>query len=102
MANDYFPMAGPSEPAAGPTREPEAPAAQEEEQGPTALVPKSVLAGREVKPGDEVTLKVIRIHDDEIEVGSPGGEETPAPPPTAEQEIDQMAQAGPGPGMKGV
>lgn len=104
MANDYFPMAGPSEPAGG-DQGPEAGAGRGEErpgedQGNTALLPKSILAGKDFKPGEEVVLKIVRIHDDEVEVAyaseKPGGEG-----PSADQEIDQMAGGGNPGGMEG-
>ncbi len=41
---------------------------KEEEEGTTALLPKSILAGKEFKPGDEVVLKVVHLFDDEVEV----------------------------------
>lgn len=38
------------------------------EEGETALLPKSILAGKEFNPGDEVVLKIVRINEDEVEV----------------------------------
>jgi len=35
---------------------------------PTALIPKALLAGKDFKPGEEVVLQIVRIHDDEVEV----------------------------------
>lgn len=95
MADDYFPMAGPSEPAGGEKPAEGAPAApeKEDEGGTTALLPKSILGGKDFKPGEEVVLKIVRIHDDEVEV-----EYAPEKPestgPSADQEIDQMAAGG--------
>lgn len=40
----------------------------EDEGGVTATLPKSILAGKDFKPGEEVVLKIVAIHDDEIEV----------------------------------
>jgi hypothetical protein len=37
-------------------------------QSETALLPKSILAGKEFKPGDELALKVVHIYNDEVEV----------------------------------
>ena len=34
----------------------------------TALLPKSILAGKEFNVGDEVVLKIVAMHDDEVEV----------------------------------
>lgn len=42
---------------------------------PTAVLPKSILMGKEFKPGDEVVLKIVRMHEDEIEVEYATGEE---------------------------
>jgi hypothetical protein len=58
--------------------------------GETAVLPKSILAGKEFKPGEEVVLKIVAIHDDSVEVKyasesgdehSEGGEE---PEPAAQ------------------
>jgi hypothetical protein len=40
----------------------------EQEEETSALLPKSILAGKEFKVGEEVVLKIDAIHDDEIEV----------------------------------
>lgn len=37
-------------------------------EGETALLPKTILAGKEFKPGDEVVLKIVAMHGDEVEV----------------------------------
>lgn len=34
----------------------------------TALLPKSILMGKEFNPGDEVVLKVVHLYEDEVEV----------------------------------
>ena len=39
-----------------------------EDDGTSALLPKSILMGKEFKPGDEVVLKIDHIYDDEIQV----------------------------------
>lgn len=36
--------------------------------GESALIPKSLLAGKEFNPGDELVLKIRAIHGDEVEV----------------------------------
>ncbi len=46
-----------------------------EEEGETALLPKSILAGKEFKPGEEVVLKIVHMYDDEVEVAYATGEE---------------------------
>lgn len=40
----------------------------EQMEGETALLPKSILAGKEFKPGDEVVLKIVKEHGDQVEV----------------------------------
>jgi len=80
--------------------EPQAPEMAETEkpsEGQTAVIPKSLLAGKEFKPGQEVVLKVVAIHDNDVEVeyaSEKGPEEGEAPP---EEEMAQGAPAG-GPG----
>ena len=47
-------------------------------EGETALLPKTILAGKEFKPGDEVVLKIVAMHGDEVEVAyatEEGGED---------------------------
>lgn len=58
----------------------EAPAPKPDAGGePTTMINKSVLNGREVKPGDEITLKVVGDHGSELEVSCccEGGKEKP-------------------------
>lgn len=58
----------------------------------SALLPKSLLGGKTA--GDTITLKVVKVWDDEIEV-APVGDGPPAAPKrmSAEEEIDEMAMA---------
>lgn len=63
------------------------------EGGQSAVLPKSILAGKEFKPGDEVVLRIDSIHGDEVMVsyapekggddsmGEEGGEAAPAQAP---------------------
>lgn len=46
-------------------------------EGETAMLPKAILAGKEFKPGDEVVLKIVAMHEDEVEVAyaTEGGSE---------------------------
>jgi len=46
----------------------------EEEHETSALLPKSILAGKDFKVGEEVVLKIVAMHDDEIEVEYATGE----------------------------
>lgn len=63
--------------------------------GETALLPKTILAGKNFKPGDEVVLKVVHIYDDEVEVEYATEPTKPEPESedtmSADQEIDRMS-----------
>ena len=39
---------------------------EHEEGGPTAVIPKSLLAGKEFKPGEEIMFTINSIHGDEV------------------------------------
>lgn len=59
----------------------------------TALLPKSILAGKDFKPGEEVVLKIVRIHDDEVEVAYATEKpetENKSEGMSADEEIDSM------------
>lgn len=51
-----------------------------EESGPTALVPKTLFAGKEAKPGDVFDFEVVAVHEGEVEIkystGSGGHQES--------------------------
>jgi hypothetical protein len=49
----------------------------EKGEGESALLPKSLFAGKEVQPGEEITLKVVRLYDDEVEVECCAGGDKP-------------------------
>lgn len=69
MANDamgYSDMSSPSTAQEGDEKPMDG--EQEEEHETSALLPKSILAGKEFKVGEEVVLKIVSMHDDEIEV----------------------------------
>lgn len=56
-----------AEPAA--EEQSETPAEERSEgEGQTAMLPKSILAGKEFKPGDEVVLKIVAMQDDSVVV----------------------------------
>lgn len=59
----------------------------------TALLPKSILAGKEFKPGDEVVLEIVHLYEDEVEVKyakeKPGEDEYSAPAETGGTEMDK-------------
>ena len=64
---------------------------EEPSEGQTAILPKSILGGKEFKPGEEVMLKIVALHDNDVEVeyapekgseeGQEGAEEEMASPP---------------------
>lgn len=72
----------------------------EESAGASALIPKSLLAGKDFTVGDEVVLKIVHEYEDEVEVEyapeKPKEKPTEKPAPSANDEIDMMA-AGKGP-----
>lgn len=41
---------------------------EQESDSPTAMIPKSLLAGKKFDPGDEVVLEVVSMHGDEVMV----------------------------------
>lgn len=65
---------GPSEdyyddgPAAKEGQESASQEAEEHKGDETALLPKSILMGKEFKPGEEVVLEIVRMLDDQVEV----------------------------------
>lgn len=67
------------------------PSADEE----TAILPKSILGGKEYKPGDEISLKIVRFHDDSVEV-CPCGDNEEAEEGEAPMEEAPMPEAGGG------
>jgi len=94
-ANDYYADAAPAEAAP----EPEMPEQPEDAgEASTAEVPKAILGGQELKPGDEVTLEVVQVMENSVllkyasgEEEEPEPEETPSAPSTPEE---QSAPAG--------
>ncbi len=71
-----------------------------EDVAETALLPKSILAGKDFKPGDELVLEVVHLYDDEVEVkyasAEPEKEEEAKPSNmmSAAEEIDGMMSKG--------
>lgn len=47
----------------------------EDSDEPSTLIPKSLLAGKHFEVGDEVVLKIVAMHEDEVEVAYSYGEE---------------------------
>lgn len=81
----------PSEPMQKP---PQDPAESEDAGEETALLNKSVLGGKHFEVGDEVVLRIVGMHDNEVEVQyapekpDEGGEEDSGygPPPSDDME----------------
>lgn len=102
MPEDYYsdgPEAGGGDVQAPPEHQGEGEGQADEsehENEPTALLPKSILAGKEFKPGDEVVLRILAIHDDEVEVAysyedkDEGGDKAPAPEAAPQDEMAGM------------
>lgn len=64
------------------------------DEGETALLPKSILAGKEFKVGEEVVLKIVRMYEDEVEVEyakGEGGESENEDMAKAHSDMDEMA-----------
>lgn len=66
---------------------PASPAAENPDE-PTAELPKSILAGKEFKPGEEVILKIVEVRDNSVLVAYSYGddEEETEEEPTTEEE----------------
>ncbi len=62
---------------------------------PTALLPLSALGGK-AKPGDTVTMKVVKLHGDEVEVEiSSSSDEAPdKEPATDPEELGELDKMG--------
>lgn len=107
MATNYYPDTedtADTAPAAADTSAADSeqnPESDTEDLGETALVPKSILAGKELQPGDTVTFKVVHLYDDEVELRPESESKEEATEPkgmSANDEIDSMA----GMPMKGM
>ena len=82
-----------SEAEAGPSENVPESVDDEETENPTALLPVSSLGGN-VKVGDSVTVRVVKVYDDEAEVEITSGKtEKPAKGEmSANEELDAMNQ----------
>lgn len=68
--DDMMPAGEGAAPPEGQEQETQAP-----EGGATALIPKTLLGGKEFQVGEEVTMKIVRDHGDEVEIAYATGEE---------------------------
>jgi hypothetical protein len=64
---------------------------EDQEHETSALLPKSILAGKDFKVGEEVVLKIDAIHDDEIEVSYATGK---SKEPDADESAMDTAKGG--------
>ncbi len=62
---------------------------EEEAASPTALIPTSAL-GKSAKVGDTITIKVVKIYDDEAEVQISSGKTPTSETQSADDELDAM------------
>jgi len=60
----------------------------------SALIPKSMLMGYECKPGDKITLEVVHLYEDEVEVKfvGKGKDATEKAESSPEDQLDLMAK----------
>jgi hypothetical protein len=47
----------------------------EQPEGETALLPKSLLGGGDCQPGEKISLEVVHVYEDEVEVKPVKGDE---------------------------
>lgn len=65
-------------------------------EGVTALLPKSICPGMDLKPGDEIKLKVEKVLEDEVEVSYEKGDEAePSEMAKSESKLDEMSEPAP-------
>lgn len=92
MANDYYPEPDDQGSAM------DSDTAETESDGKTALLPKSVMGGKEWNVGDEIVLKITHIYEDEVAVEyapeKPSGKEPKDMP--GDEEFDLMEKGGGG------
>jgi hypothetical protein len=66
-----------------------------DEGGETALLPKSFFEGKELKPGQQYYVEVVREYEDEVEVKYPHDVKE-KPTAEADTELEGMATDNPG------
>ena len=69
--------------------------AKDNPEGNTAMLPKSILAGKDFKPGEEVVLKIVKLYPDQVEVaysyGDEGGDKEEGPGEYEEPKQDEVS-----------
>jgi hypothetical protein len=67
----------------------------DQSEGQTAMLPKSVFP-KPPEPGDSCTFRIVRVHDDEVEVSYDEKEKAPEPegqaPPPRDGTLSSMMQ----------
>lgn len=95
--NNYYPQ--PDEDAAAPdmASDQETPKKKKDDmsEGESALIPKSLLAGKDFKPGEEVVLKIVRDYGDQIEVQYAADDGSDEEQPDSEEEDPDALPSGP-------
>lgn len=73
---------------------------KEDEGGDSALLPKSLMAGKDFKPGDEIVLEVVKVYGDEFEVRYAQEKKPKSEKPAMDESMDSMnaMASNPGPG----
>lgn len=90
MPSDYYPEPDDQTPDMPETEEGQE---MDESGGKTALLPKSILGGKEFKPGEEVVLKITHVYEDEVAVEyatEPEGKEGYGSELAGDEEFDMM------------
>lgn len=70
---------------------------KDESDAQTALIPKSLLAGKKFDVGDEVCLEIVAMHEDEVEVRystKPSGETDSSDDEVPEEPVPSPSRMG--------
>ena len=59
----------------GPKDAPQMEEKEEHAGGETGILPKTLMAGKDFKPGEEIVLKVVAVHENDFEVEYSHGDE---------------------------
>lgn len=99
---DYYSDAAPGNPGNEPepkSKDRTENAERDESNEPTAVLPKTILGGKEFKPGEEVMLEIVQVNEDSVVVkyASEKGEEGEHEE-SEEREQEQPSSMGGNPG----
>jgi hypothetical protein len=71
----------------------QSPDENEQPEGETALLPKSLLGGGDCQPGEKISLEVVHVYEDEVEVRPvKGDEEKESALGTADDQLAAMGE----------